>query len=346
MKWFTVVGAMALTVALASPLQAQQAKIRINLASTFPSTLFLLGDMATKLPERVARASGGEVEFKFHEPGALVPASDSVTAVSQGAIDAAWAGAGWFAGIDSAFNMFSSVPFGPGIGEYMAWMYYGGGLPIAREMFAKHDVHNIPCSIIPPEASGWFRKEIKTPEDFKGLKMRFFGLGAKVMEKMGAVTEQLAPGDILPALQLGAIDAAEFSLPAIDQKLGFHQVAKFYYFPAWHQQATFFDLYINKKKWDALADRHKAVIELACGDLVREGIALGEASQWKAMREMAKEGVQLKQWPPPMIAAFEKAWNEVVAEETARNPSFRKVWDSYAAFRGGYAIWKDLGYLK
>jgi len=266
-------------------------------------------------------------------------------AVARGSVDAAWAGAGWYSGKDVTFNLFSTVPFGPGIGEYMAWMYYGGGLDIAREMFAKHDLHNIPCSIIPPEASGWFRKEIKTVADLKGLKMRFFGLGAKVMEKLGVATQQLPPGEIFQALQLGTIDATEFSLPAMDQRLGFFQVAKFYYFPGWHQQATFFDLYVNKKKWDAMSDQHKAIIEIACGDMVRDGIAQGEAQQWKAIKEMQEKGVQVKKWPPEILAAYLKAWNEVVAEESAKNANFKKVWDSYSEFRRNYAIWREHAYL-
>jgi len=342
-------GAVASAIALAAPAAAQQQpKVRLNMASTFPGSMVLIGEAASKkLPDRIARASGGELELKFNEPGALVPAAKAWEAVSQGSVDAAWAGAGWLAGVDSAFNMFSTVPFGPGIGEYMAWMYYGGGLDMAREMFAKYNIHNIPCAIIPPEASGWFRKEIKSTADLKGLKMRFFGLGAKVMEKMGVATQQLAPGEIFQALQLGTIDATEFSLPAMDQRLGFHQVAKYYYFPGWHQQATFFDLMINKKKWDGLSAQHKAILELACGDTMRDAIAEGEAGQWKAIREMQeKNAVQVKRWPPEIIAAYEKAWNEVVAEESARNPNFKRVWDSYATFRGGYSIWRDYGYLK
>jgi ketosteroid isomerase-like protein len=131
------------------------------------------------------------------------------------------------------------------------------------------------------------------------------------MAKLGVATQLLAPGDIFQALQLGTLDATEFSLPVMDQKLGFHQVAKFYYFPGWHQQATFLEFYINRKKWDALSDAHKAIIELACGDLTREVIAEGEATQWRAMTEMRdKHGVQIKQWGPEFMAAFEKAWNE------------------------------------
>lgn len=287
------------------------------------------------------------LRLRFNEPGALVPAAQAMDAVSQGSVDVAWAGAGWYSGKDTAFNMFSTVPFGPGIGEYLAWMYHGGGLQMAREMFAKYNLHNVPCLIIPPEASGWFRKEIKSVADLKGLKMRFFGLGAKVMEKLGVATQQLPPGEIFQALQLGTIDATEFSLPAIDQQLGFFQVAKFYYFPGWHQQATFFDLYFNKTKWDAYPDRYKAIVELACGDLVRDAIAEGESAQWKAMKEMQeKGGVQIKRWPPEIIAAYEKAWNEVVAEESTKNPSFKRVYDSYAQFRRDYAVWRDHGYLK
>jgi TRAP-type mannitol/chloroaromatic compound transport system substrate-binding protein len=298
------------------------------------------------LPEKVLRASGGDLAFKFHEPGVLVPGAETVNAVASGKVAAAWAGAGWFAGKDSAFNMFSSVPFGPGLGEYLAWMFRGGGLEMAREMFHTNGVHNIPCGLIPPEASGWFQKEIKSVDDLKGLRMRFFGLGAKVMQKLGVKTSQLPPGEILEALKSGALDATEFSLPAMDKPLGFHTVAKFYYFPGWHQQATLFDLYINKKVWDALSDRHKAIIELACGDTMRDMIADGEAAQWKAMKEMQAEGVRLKRWPPEILIAFDNAWKEVVVEESAKSANFKRVFDSYTDFRENYAIWRHFNYLQ
>jgi len=340
---------LAVAVAsFASPAVHAQSKLRLNMASTFPGSMVLIGDAAkNKLPAKIARASGGEIDLRFNEPGALVPAAQAMDAVSAGSVDVAWAGAGWYSSKDTAFNMFSTVPFGPGIGEYLAWMYHGGGLQLSREMFAKYNLHNLPCTIIPPEASGWFRKEIKTVQDLRGLKMRFFGLGARVMEKLGVSTQQLPPGEIFQALQTGVIDATEFSLPAMDQKLGFYQVAKFYYFPGWHQQATLFDVYFNKAKWDAMPERYRAIIELACGDLMREAIAEGEAAQWKAMQEMQdKNGVQIRRWPPEILAAYEKAWNEVVAEESAKNPSFKRVWASYAQFRKDYAIWRDMGYLK
>lgn len=325
----------------------QQAEaVSVNVASMFPMSLTMLGESAQRLAKKVSRASNGSLNLKMHEPGALVPGMEAIPAVSRGSVAAAWSSPGFFSGTDSAFNLFSTVPFGPGTGEYLAWMYYGGGLELSNEMFGKHNIHAIPCGITPPEASGWFRTEIKSVNDLKGLKMRFFGMGAKVMEKLGVATQLLAPGDIFQALQLGTIDATEFAMPAMDQKLGFYQVAKFYYFPGWHQQASFLDLFVNKERWDALSDSHKAILELACGDNIRELIAEGDAIQWQAMKEMRdKHGVKLLRWSPEIMKAYEKAWNEVAAEESAKNPNFKKVFDSYSKFRSEFKIWRDYGYL-
>ncbi|MFC3228877.1 TRAP transporter substrate-binding protein [Marinibaculum pumilum] len=328
------------------PALAEPPPTRLTFASTFPGDMKLIGTGAQELADRISRATAGQLLLEFHEPGSLVPAAETLEAVSSGAIDAGWGGAGWFNTVDSAFNMFSAMPFGPGMGEYLAWMYHGGGLDMAREMFARHNIHNIPCAVIPPEASGWFRKEIATIQDLRGLRMRFFGLGAKVMERLGVTTLQLPPGDVLAALQRDEIDAAEFSLPQMDQDLGFQGTARYYYFPGWHQQATFFDLYINSAVWAALPDPQKAIVELACGDMIRHTIAAGEAAQWRAMREMQAAGVQIRRWPPEIIAAMESAWNEVAEEEARRNPTFRRVYDSYMAFRRDYAIWHDHAYLK
>ena len=340
-------GVAALTVVTSLPAIAQDKKLKISVANNYPNSLPIVGEAGPKYAERVKRVSGGNIEMKFHEPGALVPALQSIQAVSKGSVEAAWSSPGFFSGTDSAFNMFSTVPFGPAIPEYLAWMYYGGGRELQDEMFAKHNIVAIPCGIHAPEASGWFRKEIKSVNDLKGLKMRFFGLGAKVMEQLGVSTQMLAPGDIFQALQLGTIDATEFSMPVLDQRQGFYQVAKFYYFPGWHQQASMFHLFINKAKWDTFTDQQKAILEVTCGDMIREVAALSEASQYKAMREMRdKNGVKIMRWSPEILKAYETAWNEVVAEESAKNPNFKKVWESYSKFRADYAIWREYGYLQ
>lgn len=345
---FAALGLFLLAAALAPgrAAAADEAGRHLSFASTFPGGMKLVGIAARELAAKIERASGGELVLDFHEPGSLVPAADTLAAVSDGRIDAGWGGAGWFNQVDSAFNLFSAIPFGPGMGEYLAWMYEGGGLELARELFARHNLHNIPCALIPPEASGWFRKEVASVHDLRDLRIRFFGLGARVMERLGATTVQLPPGEILEALERDEIDATEFSLPQVDQDLGFHTVASHYYFPGWHQQATLFDLYVNKSVWDSLPDRHKAIVELACGDTIRQTIAAGEAAQWRAMREIQAAGVEIRRWPPEIIAAMEAAWIEVAEEEARRNPNFRRAYDSYMAFRRDYAIWHEHAYLR
>lgn len=318
----------------------------LHIASTFPTNMPLLGEGVRALAAKIGRATGESLVLEFHEPDALVPAAQSVNAVADGRVDAAWAGAGWLANRDSAFNFFSTVPFGPDIGEYLAWMYDGGGLELAREMFHRQGIHNIPCLLVPPEVSGFFKKEIKSIDDLKGLRMRFFGLGAKVMEKLGVDTVQLAPGDIRQGMEDGSLDAAEFSLPIMDEMLELHKVANFYYFPGWHQQATFFDLYIAKPRWDALSDQHKEIIELACGDTIRESVALGEARQWQVLQAFRDRGVEIRRWAPEILMALDDAWQQLVVEESEKNPNFARVYQSYDSFRSHYAFWKYMGYLQ
>lgn len=341
-------GVLALAIALpgAAPASAETAPVQLDIASTFPPSLPMLGDGMRRMMEQVARASAGSLVLRLHEPGVLVPGAETVKAVSEGRVDAAWAGAGWFAGSDSAFNMFSTVPFGPATSEYLAWMYHGGGLELARGMFARHGLYNIPCAIMPPEASGFFRREIRTVEEFRGLRMRFYGLGAQVMDRLGAVVRQLPPGEIPAAMASGEIEAAEFSVPSMDLPLGLHRYARYYYFPGWHQQATLFDLFIGLDRWRSLSEQHRTLIEMACGDTMRDLLARAEAEQWQALRDMQSLGVQLRRWSPEILVAFEDAWNEVAAEEVRRNPSFARVWQSYDAFRSNYATWRRMNFLQ
>ncbi len=319
--------------------------VKWKMASAFPSKLVQLGSLGVSLSKKISAISGGNVELKFFEPKALVPPLEMFDAVASGSLDAAWSTPGYWVGKDEALAMFSAVPFGPRAGEYGAWIYYGGGQELMDEIYAQHGIKSLICGVIAPEASGWFRKEISSSEDLKGLKMRFFGLGAKVMEKMGVATQLLAGADIYPALERGTIDATEFSMPAIDLNLGFHQVAKHYYFPGWHQQATLFELMMNREKWDALSDTQKVQIEVACGDNYREGLAEGEAIQAAALKDLQDKDVTIHRWPQEFLDELNAAWLEVVAELSEKNPNFKKTWDSYSRFREDYAIWRDLGYL-
>ena len=320
-------------------------KLRWKMASWFPKSLTQLGTLGLHVTETLDRVSGGEIELKYYNPGDLVPPRECFDSVATGAVDACWSTPGYWYGKNSALAMFAAVPFGPQAAEYGAWIYFGGGQELMNEIYAEHGLYSLICGVIAPEASGWFREEINSVEDLKGLKMRFFGLGAKVMEKVGVSTQLIPGGDIFPALELGSIDATEYSMPAIDLNLGFYQIAKHYYFPGWHQQSTLFEVLMNKEKWEGLTDTQRALFELSCGDNFRYGLLEGEAIQAPALKELQDKGVTIHRWSQETLDTLESAWNEVVAEESAANPDFKRVWDHYTAFREEYSIWRELGYL-
>lgn len=347
-RTLALAGLLALGSCAEAPEEAareQAQPVRWKMTSTFPSSLVQLGTMGKRFSEKISEISGGEIVIEFFEPGALAPALEGFDAVAYGAIEAGWSTPGYWAGKEPALQLFGAVPFGPDAPEYLAWYYFGGGREIFEEIYHRHGIHSIICGITAPEASGWYKQPIEKPSDFQGKKIRFFGLGARVIEKLGANSQLLSGGDIYPALELGTIDGAEFSMPAVDYDMGFWQVAKHYYFPGWHQQSTMYELTINLEKWNALTARQQALIETACGDNVRFGIAEGEALQFAAMQKLEAKGVTLHTWPEPVLDALEQAWLEVAAQMAAEDEDFRRAWESLQKFRADYKVWRDKGYL-
>jgi len=339
--------AIALTVTMAATTADAQDRVRWKMQSAFGSQLPHIGASGVRFQKDLERMSGGRLEVKFHEPGALVPTLECFDAASKGAVEACWTTPGFHAGKIPALPFFTTVPFGPGLGEFTAWLWFGGGKALKNEIYAPHGLYSVDAYCHGPETSGWFRREIKNVDDMKGIKMRFFGLGAKVMQKVGVSTQLLAPADIFPALERGVIDATEFSMPTMDIKQGFHQVAKFNYFPGWHQQVSCAEVLMNKKAWDALPDQYKAMIDIAGKAQVAITNAESEYMQFSAMQEMAeKHKVQIKRWSDEDLATYEKLWVEVVAEESAKDPLFKKVADHYFNFRKQYAIWGEAQALK
>ena len=313
-----------------------------KMGSAYASTLPQLGTLAKKLDRDIWRVSNGMLEIKFFEPGALVPPLEMFDAVRADVIDAAFSSPGFWSNKIPALQLFAAIPFGPSAKELLAWIYFGGGQELFDAIYRANGIHSIFCGLISPEAAGWFRNRIRTVEDLKGLKMRFFGLGAKVVRKLGVVTSRLTSGDIFVAFESGEIDAAEFSMPSIDMKLGLYRMVKNYYFPGWHQPSTLFELMINLKKWEALPVAQKAQVEAVCGDNIRYGLAEGEAAQFKALKKLQSEGVAIRRWPGEVLDALKAAWTEVVAEEARADRDFNRVWKSLSAFRENYTIWRDL----
>ncbi|MFD3191836.1 TRAP transporter substrate-binding protein [Sedimentitalea sp. HM32M-2] len=341
----------SLTVAaslMAAPAAMAADKMLLKTPIAFSTSLPGLGSPIPRVAEQLDLMSGGTLRMKVYEPGKLVPPFEILDAVSSGKINSGYTTAGYWAGKIPAAPLFSAVPFGPEAGEYMAWLYYGNGMSLYQEMYdqAGYNVKVLPCAIIAPETSGWFAKEINSPEDLNGLKMRFFGLGGKVMQKLGVATSLLPGGEIFPALEKGAIDATEFSMPAIDARLGFHKLVKFNYFPGWHQQATVFELLINKDVWNEATDQHKAIIENACKASMADSFAEGEAIQHAVLIDnVENNGVSIKQWNDEMLATFRSTWDEVAAEEAAGNAFFARVLGDMTEFRDGYSVWKENAFL-
>ena len=340
------------SVAVAASLLAAPAvaadKLLLKTPIAFSTALPGLGSPIPRVAEQVELMSGGTMRMKVYEPGKLVPPFEILDAVSSGKINSGYTTAGYWAGKIPAAPLFSAVPFGPEAGEYMAWLYYGNGLTLYQEMYdqAGYNVKVLPCAVIAPETSGWFAKEIAGVEDLEGLKMRFFGLGGKVMQKLGVATSLLPGGEIFPALEKGAIDATEFSMPALHARLGFHKLVKFNYFPGWHQQATVFELLINKDVWNEATDQHKAILTNACKASMADSFAEGEAIQSAAMIDnVENNGVTMLQWSPEMLEVFRSTWSEVAAEEAAKDEFFAKVLSDLNTFRTEYDVWKTNAFL-
>ena len=342
-------GGVAMAAVAAVSMSAGEAdakKVRWKMHSAFGKNIAVIGPVGHRIADMVRAMSGGDFDIKVEEPGALAGGYAYYDPIQQGSFQAAYGTPGANQGKNTAFAFLSTWPFGPGALEFNAWMKLGGGQEIGEELYARDGIKYFYCGMIPPETSGWFREEIKSLDQLKGLKMRFFGMGAKVMQKFGVATQQLAGGDIYPALELGTIDATEFSMPAIDRTLGFYQIAKYNYFPGWHQQSTTNEILVNMEAWDALEPEHQAMFQTACDANFMHELAEGEALQAAAMIANEGDGVIMKTWPDEVIAQLEGAWGEVLKEELAANPDVQKLWDSFSKFHEEYQVWGSRGYLK
>ena len=346
--WFLLPCGCTKPTTQATQAESESRPLQLKVVSFVNPRLPVIGETLVRLTERLDTASGGNIKMRMYEPGKLVAALEVLDAVSSGKVEAGFSSAGFWMGKMPAAPIFSSVPFGPRASEFLSWLVAGNGMALYQELYDKYgyDVKVLLCGMIPPETSGWFAKEINSVDDLKGLKMRFFGFGGMVMMKLGVSVNILPGGEIFPALEKRVIDATEYSLPVIDESLGFYKIVDYNYFPGWHQQATTFELLVNKKVWNGLSTTQQTLIELATRDSVIHSLAQGEARQADVMRRNVNvHGVKERVWSSELIDAFREKWEEVVAEQTARDPFFKKVWADYSAFREKYATWESKAYL-
>ncbi len=324
---------------------AEDEKVRWKVPVGFPSTLPALGDTAPWVADMLEKTSGGDIQLKIFEPGKLVPALQIMEAVKDKKVEAGYTWIGYDMGKIPAVPLLAAVPFGMEPWEYIAWWYHAGGDKLAAEMYAAHNIHPVLCGIIGPETAGWFRTEITSLDQLKGLKIRFAGLGGKVIQEAGASVTLLPGAEIYQALEKGAIDATEFSLPEVDQQLGFHQVVKNNYFPGWHQPFTTMHLIVNKDVWEKLSDRRKAEINVGCMAGVTYALSKAEAHQGPIIAGFKDKGVTARKLPEPILKELYVLTQKVLKEEAANDAMFAKILASQQAFREKYALWKSYGYL-
>lgn len=338
-----LVAAAGLTVTDGAMAKDLRWKMPIAFATKLPG----LGSPAAYVAEKLNVASDGSIKIKIFEPKTLVPPFEILQAVSDGKVAAGYTWIGYDQGKVPAVPLFAAVPFGLKPPAFAGWYYYGGGHEMLQEVYANKgfNVHAQLCGIIGPETAGWYKKPLEGLDDYKGMKIRFAGLGGKVLEKLGASVTMMPGGELFQALEKGTIDATEFSMPAIDEILGFNQIVKNNLFPGWHQPFTASYMLINGDEWKSASPAQQALVETACTAGVLQGLAEGEYKNGAILSKLASEGVNIGQIPMPILKQLKAITEEVLAEQSAADADFKRVLESQQAFQKDYVIWDERAYL-
>jgi TRAP-type mannitol/chloroaromatic compound transport system substrate-binding protein len=311
----------------------------------FATNLPALGDNALYVSDAARDVSGGSVVLEIYEPGEVVPPFSITDAVRDGKVEVGYTWLGYDQGKIPAAPLIAAVPFGMEPWEFSAWWFDGGGRSLGEALYHRYNVHPLFCGITGPETAGWFRREIRSLADLQGLKIRFAGLGGKVIEQAGASVTMLPGGEIFQALEKGAIDATEYALPVVDQLLGFSRVAPYNYYPGWHQPYSAFHLVINLDRWQALPANTQALLETVCTAGVTRNLARSEALQGPVIEGFAAKGVKVETLPMEVLRELEDITGRVLEQEAARDADFREILEAQQAFRADYAHWKSRAYL-
>jgi TRAP-type mannitol/chloroaromatic compound transport system substrate-binding protein len=330
----------ATAAAVSAPAFAQASpSVRWRLASSFPKSLDTIFGGAEVLSKRVAAITGGRFQISVHAAGELMPAFGVVDALQSAGVECAHTASYYFVGKNKAFGFETTLPFGMNQRQQNAWIYYGGGLQLVRDFLRDFSIVSFPGGNTGVQMGGWFRKEIKTLADLKGVKMRIPGIGGEVMARLGAVPQQIAGGDIYPALEKGTIDAAEWVGPYDDERLGFYKVAPHYYYPGWWESNSMYSFYVNTKAWDALPKDYQAAFEAAAAEANIDMMAEYDFKNPPALRRLVGNGVKLHAYPLPIMKAAQDAAFDLYAEESAKNPAFKTMYESWSKFRSEVMLW-------
>jgi TRAP-type mannitol/chloroaromatic compound transport system substrate-binding protein len=339
----TRTGALGLAGAIAAPAVARAQTRRWRMVTSWPKRLPGPGMSAERIAERIATMSGGRLQITVHAAGEVVPAFEVLDAVGGGVADMGHTAAFYWQGKQPATNFFTTVPFGLTPAEHVAWVDAGGGQALWDALYAPFGVKPFMGGNTGVCMGGWFRRELNSADDIKGLKIRSLGLGGEVYRRLGATPQTTSPGEMLTSLQSGLIDGAEFVGPGTDIALGLYRVANFYYAPGFNKPNGTGECIVSLKSWASLDAEMKAIVQHACAN--EAAYALSEMERLNAEALAALTGqhnVKLKMFPQPLIAAARRQAHEVVGELGAKNEAARKIHDSYVAFRERTAAWSNI----
>ena len=333
------VGAVAATTLAAPAIAQSNPKINWRLASSFPKSLSdtIFGG-ATTLAKYVSEVTDGNFNIQVFAAGEIVPALQVADAVTQGTVEAGHTVCYYFWGKDPTWALGSAVPFSLNARGINAWHYHGGGVDLFNEFLGTQGIVGFPSGNTGVQMGGWFRKEINTVEDLKGLKFRVGGFAGKVLERLGVVPQQIAGGDIYPALEKGTIDAAEFVGPFDDEKLGFVKVAPYYYYPGWWEGGPTVHSLFNKEKFEELPKQYQSMLRVAAQAADSNMISAYDFLNTAALKRLVAAGAKLRPFSQEILSASFDAANETYAEIEATNAPFKKIWDSIKEFRKDYYL--------
>jgi len=330
----------AAVAAVASPAIAQSSpEIKWRLTSSFPKSLDTIYGAAEYMAKQVAEMTDNKFQIQVFQAGELVPGLQALDATAKNTVEMCHTVSYYYVGKDPTFAIFSAVPFGLNARQQNSWLNQGGGNELANEFFKKSGVVGFPCGNTGTQMGGWFRKEIKTVADLSGLKMRIGGIAGQVLQKVGVVPQQIAGGDIYPALEKGTIDAAEWVGPYDDEKLGFQKVAKYYYYPGFWEGGPTIHAFVNLDKWNELPKAYQAVLTNAAANTNSWMAARYDMQNPAALKRLVAGGTQLRPFTNEVLEACLKATGELWTEISAKNPDFKKTIDAMQAYRSDQYLW-------
>lgn len=343
---FLAAGAAALATTACSgpageggPAVVTQRNVVWRLASSFPRGLDTLYGGAERLAERVAAMTDDHFQIRPYPAGELVPALQVMDAAQQGTVQVGHTASYYYTGKNPVLAFDTGVPFGLSSRQQSAWLYHGGGLELVQEMFADFNILTIPAGNTGSQMGGWFKREINTAADLRGLKMRIPGLGGEVMDRLGVTVQVLAGGDIYPALERGAIDATEWVGPYDDEKLGFQDAARFYYFPGWWEPGPSMSFMVNRNAWDQLPVVYQEIFRSAAREAAEETQARYDAQNPPALQRLVEGGVQLRRFSDDIMNAARQASEAILEENANRDAMYRRVLDQWKQFREASHRW-------